>query len=141
MDVLSFPKELRNKGVKDPDVLKWLGGRATPLVTTDARLKTDHTSDIPDRYPGIVVLCSADRPTLTRRGQQRLLSTFKSNLTGWDQIDISNVIVEIWNGYACDVIVTRVRSGQFVSEVRMKYDDANWPDCFLRAVSSRELTD
>ena len=137
VDVHSFPEELRNKGVKDPAVLKWLAGLSTPLVTTDAGLKTEHTSDIPDSYPGIVVLCSADRATLTLRDKQALLGKFKNNLAGWDQIDISDVIVEIWKGQEYDVNVTRVESGCIVAEMRMGYEDVDWPGCFVRSVSSR----
>ncbi len=138
-NVHSFPKEFRNKGVKDPAVLKWLAGLSTPLVTTDAQLKTEHMSDIPDRHPGIVVLCSADRRTLTLRDKQRLLGTFKSNLAEWNRIDISGVIVEIWIGQEYDVNVTRVESGQIVTEEFMEYKDADWPDCFVRAVSSHRF--
>ncbi len=139
VDVRSFPKEIKNKSVKDPAVLEWFAGLSATLVTTDARLKTDHTSAIPDRHPGIVVLCSADRATLILRDKQALLGKFKNNLTGWDQIDISDMIVEIWKGHEYDVSVTRVESGQIVSEVRMEYKDADWPDCFVRAVSSRRF--
>ncbi len=139
VNVRSFPEELRNKGVKDPAVLNWLGGLSTPLVTTDTGLKTEHTSDFPDSYPGIVVLCRADRPTLTLRDKQALLGKFKNNLAGWDQIDISDVIVEIWHGHEYDVSVTCVESGRIVTEMRMGYEDADWPDCFVRAVSSRRF--
>ncbi len=136
VDVLSFPKDIKNKSVKDPAVLKWFAGRSAPLVTTDARLKTDHTSDIPDEHPGIVVLCSAHRGTLTLQHKLAMLSEFKENLPGWHQLDISNVIVEIWVGNEYNVSVSRVESGQVVSEKRMRYDHAEWPDCFVLAVSS-----
>lgn len=137
VDVRSFPVELKNKSVKDPQVLQWLAGLDTPLVTTDAHLKTEHTSDMPDSHPGIVVLCSAGRSTLTLRDKQALLSAFKSNLTGWDQIDVSNLIVEIWKRHDYDVCVTQIRSGEIVSEVCMGYNDADWPQRFIRAVSFR----
>lgn len=139
VDVRRFPKGQRGKGVKDREVLRWLGGLTTPLITSDAKLKRDHAADVPDRHPGIIVLCSADRPTIRLRDKRALLARLKENLTGWERIDISNVIVEIWMAYEYDICVTRIKSGETVFEQWMSYSDPDWPNCFIRAVSSQRF--
>ena len=135
VDVHSFPKRIRNKSIKDPEVLRWLADLDTPLITTDGGLTTEHVSDVPDSHPGIVILRSAARPTLTLRDIQALLREFKNRLTRWHEIDISGSIVEIWKANEFDVRVTRIKSGQVVSETVMRYQDKEWPDRFTLAVS------
>ena len=139
VNVRRFPKSQRGKGVKDPQVLQWLAELTTPLITSDAKLKRDHAADVPDSHPGIIVLCSADKPTIRLRDKEALLAKLKKNLADWERIDISNVFVEIWMAYEYDVCVTRIRSGKTVFEEWMRYSDPDWPDCFLRAVSSYQF--
>ena len=92
-----FPNAMKNKGIKDPEMLQTLLPLGNPILTTDKKLMFYNLFAIPEKHPGIIVIgTSHEEPrTLKKEIILKILSRFKSFLPQWHTINWSNSIVLI----------------------------------------------
>jgi hypothetical protein len=119
-----FPKRLI--GEEDPTVLSDLLAKPNPLVTFDLRMAEDHTTYIPERNPGMVVISNGrgqNPRTMTTPIARRILQNFKGLIPQWHQSLLNNSIVEI---SPAGVEVWHVEAGRLVRDGYLAFTDADW---------------
>ncbi|MGA2032133.1 MAG: hypothetical protein ABSG68_07760 [Thermoguttaceae bacterium] len=121
-----FPVAMRNKAVKDDEILRWLSTLDAPLLTSDVRMKRDHASEMPATHPGIVVMSSGDRHPLSRKEKLKLLAVVKADFPEWDKVPLANSVVEIRLGGDYDISVARACSGRVEMELLFQRTDKDW---------------
>jgi hypothetical protein len=125
--VQALPLEEDLWNAKDPELLRVLMARSTPLVTIDRKLPRQHSAHIPDVHPGIIIVAYSqyiDRSketlrTITTRAAAKILRTFKSLVPDWHQISVANSIVEITNK---GVEISHVENGRIKFDGYLEYE-------------------
>jgi len=95
--VKRFPKDLKNTGFPDPEVLKrclLLGG---VLVTLDHHMIDDHEPDVPEKSPGIIIIQHSPKIpyTMTQKSAEKIIEQFKKRISDWHKLSYANSIVRI----------------------------------------------
>jgi hypothetical protein len=125
---------------KDPEILRVLMQRSTPLVTIDRALPAKHCDCIPDQNPGIIVVAYSryiDRSretlrTMTTRAAGRILRQFKQRVPEWHKLEVRNSIVEITNKA---VEVSHVEQGRLKFDAYLDYEgDPDLQPSLIRAL-------
>ena len=118
-----FPKKLINE--LDPVVLNDLLAKPNPLVTFDLGMAEDHTTDIPERNPGLVAISNGRQNprTMTTAIARKILQKFKGLFPQWHQSLLNNSIVEISPE---SVEVWHVEAGRLVRDGYVLFADADW---------------
>lgn len=132
--VKRFPDNLRNRGVKDPEMIAWFCEAGNPLVTTDKALHIAHAASIPNQHPGIIVLAAVGNYVLSSRLLISLIGEFKSHVPGWQDVDFANSVVELWSRHEYDVFVYRYWNGQELGCDRFRYSSEGWLHGFLETL-------
>jgi len=118
-----FPKKLINE--LDPVVLNDLLAKPNPLVTFDLGMAEVHTTDIPERNPGLVAISNGRQNprTMTTPIARKILQKFKGLFPQWHQSLLNNSIVEISPE---SVEVWHVEAGRLVRDGYLLFADADW---------------
>jgi hypothetical protein len=115
-----FPRKLKEQ--EDPQVLDTILPSGSSLVTTDREIHWRHSTHIPDKHPGILIVASSDSScTIRIRDVERILRQFKSSFPGWHSTSLQNSILEITEQQAevCKVtggIAARIGWVEFAKE-------------------------
>jgi hypothetical protein len=93
--VAPFPPELRGKA--DDDVLDAFLARERPIVTNDINIAAHHPQAVPQRHPGIIIVCySPGNPrTSTMKGLQKIIFAFKKAFSAWHSTSYANSIIQL----------------------------------------------
>jgi hypothetical protein len=124
VEIWRCPRDL--KGAKDPEVLKRVFPSGRTLLTTDRRIHFEHSAQIPDRHPGILILAKASSLTTMRIADvARILARFKSEFPNWHIASLRNSIVEICESH---VEVWRVVHGSVSRDEFLSLDRSGWQE-------------
>jgi hypothetical protein len=123
-----FPKILKGKSVKDPEVL----GKYMPLdrvlVTVDLSIVEKHGGHIPEANPGLIMLGpSPDSPyTTTVRLTMKMLAKLKAAFPDWHNVSWRNSIVRLTES---SIEVGHMTTSGYVYDLNANLDDPNgWQD-------------
>jgi len=93
--VNKFPSGHRS--LKDPQMLEIYMKKTSVFVTTDSRLKDQHTDCIPNEHPGILIVAQSNTNfgTLTVDRAFNIIAGFKKSFPDWYNVVWRNSIVKI----------------------------------------------
>ena len=130
--VWRYPNSLRGRGASDAEMLATLLQKGNPILTTDLRLLSEWSDQIPDVHPGIVVV---GHTPLQERFVRRVLAHVKSGIPGWASIPISNSILTISE---VGVEVHRVHAGVTMRIGRVEFNDSTWSHTLLALLRANQ---
>lgn len=131
--VSTFPRRLRNKSLKDADVVERFSSEHSTLITTDHRLPLKQAEHIPPEHPGIIVVRNNGPHTQRERDIIEVLSTFKARVSQWDHLNYSNSIVELYQDRA---EIYSIQNGNPTRSVVARFDDSNFLFAFTDALNA-----
>lgn len=130
-----FPHRLRNKSIKDIEVVERFFPSNSILVTTDHRLPINQAEHIPREHPGIVVVRNNGPHTQRERDIIEVLANFKARVPQWECLTWSNSIVEF---YQDRVDVYSIRDGNPTRSVVARFDAPDFLLAFTGALNAHQ---
>jgi hypothetical protein len=127
--VLRFPRRLvdEDDDVVLPDVLS----RPATFVTTDRRIIEENPDSVPSHNPGVIVVRTNSKRTLTELITRRIVSHFKNMFIDWAHVDWSRLYIEINED---DVYVTKLINGDIGGGQEIKFNDEEFSEKLSTAV-------
>lgn len=133
VSVSTFPHRLRNKSLKDSEVVGRFFPAHSALITTDHRLPIKQAEHIPHEHPGIIVVRNNGPHTQRERDIIEVLSNFKRRVPQWERLTWSNSIVEL---YQDRVEIYSIRDGNPTRSVVARFDDSDFLIAFTGALNA-----
>lgn len=123
--VWGFPAKKR--GFPDESILTHFMALDKPLLTNDIRIVELHPAYVPDRNPGIIVVCYAKHHgnprTATMRGLSAVIQKFKKRCAWWFEVSYANSIVQLTE---MDVTVWHMQAGKLERDDCLQFSQPNW---------------
>lgn len=130
--IKTFPHRLRNKSVKDPEVVDRWSATSESLVTTDHRMPGKQAHRIPDPHAGIIVVRHNGPHTQREKDIVQVLGRFKALVPNWQTLDVTNSVVEL---YQDRVEVYSVKGGKTSVSTPVSFSQADFLVALISALS------
>ena len=128
-----FPRNL--KGAPDSEVFDVLLPKQNPILTLDQGFARDHSKYIPELHPGILVLGYDDNSVrnMSTHAAQNMLARLKTEIPGWDDLDMSNSIVTVKES---TIEISRCESFEITVDEFLRREIPGWQESLLRRLAS-----
>lgn len=134
--IKTFPHRLRNKAVKDPEVVdRFLPGESS-LVTTDHRLPIKEAARIPNQHAGIIVVRHNGPHTQREKDIIQVIENFKSHVQQWENLNWANSVVEL---YQDRVEIYAIENGTRRRSVVVSFVDAAFEQDLIQTLAANAV--
>jgi hypothetical protein len=128
-----FPRDMRNKGIVDEQVLERLLPACDLLVTNDLGLAAQNVELLSAGTACVLVLSLGPESirTFTTHAARRMLQTFKADYPQWPVVPWSNSVVEITPGY---IRIQHVAEHSLIEDAWIDRAAEGWQDQLTAAL-------